>query len=303
MASVVPVYFVWITPELFNFSLGLLAYFCWLYKEVARARARAARHAHGCSGRRATSSPRSCSASRRSRRSRTRCCSRRSSLWLLWQRRWGTFARRPAWCSALVAGGLFPANMAISGEWNYQGGRSPHVRRRVSVPDAARPSFEVGTLMARDEALTDIIFDRRVFWTNLTHNLGYFFVGRYAGLVAVFLPGGLRAGRVPRRAAPAAAVAVPRARGRRWRRSLLFIISLPYTWLGGGGSVGNRYFMGAYGIFLFLLPPLSRPWLAVDPLARRRPLHRAAGAEPVRHLVPSRRVRRGPGRSACCRSS
>ena len=34
MASIVPVYFVWITPELFNFSLGFLAYFCWLYKEV-----------------------------------------------------------------------------------------------------------------------------------------------------------------------------------------------------------------------------------------------------------------------------
>ena len=45
MATVVPVYFVWITPELFNFALGLLAYFCWLYKEVARAGARAARHA------------------------------------------------------------------------------------------------------------------------------------------------------------------------------------------------------------------------------------------------------------------
>ena len=35
MASVVPVYFVWITPELFNFALGCFAYFCWLYKEVA----------------------------------------------------------------------------------------------------------------------------------------------------------------------------------------------------------------------------------------------------------------------------
>ncbi len=46
---------------------------------------------------------------------------------------------------------------------------------------------------------------------------------------------------------------------------LFFIINLPYTWLGGGGSVGNRYFMGAYGVFLFLLPPLSRPVLAVIP--------------------------------------
>ena len=36
MASVVPVYFVWLMPEVFNFSLVFLAYFCWLYKEVAR---------------------------------------------------------------------------------------------------------------------------------------------------------------------------------------------------------------------------------------------------------------------------
>ena len=35
MVSVVPVYFVWIAPELFNFTLGVVAYFCWLYKEVA----------------------------------------------------------------------------------------------------------------------------------------------------------------------------------------------------------------------------------------------------------------------------
>jgi hypothetical protein len=48
---------------------------------------------------------------------------------------------------------------------------------------------------------------------------------------------------------------------------LFFIINLPYTWIGGGGSVGNRYFMGAYGIFLFLLPPLARTATAVLPWA------------------------------------
>jgi len=34
MASVVPVYFVWITPELFNFSIALWALFLWSYKEA-----------------------------------------------------------------------------------------------------------------------------------------------------------------------------------------------------------------------------------------------------------------------------
>ena len=33
-ASVVPVYYVWLTPELFNFSLTLYALFLWSYKET-----------------------------------------------------------------------------------------------------------------------------------------------------------------------------------------------------------------------------------------------------------------------------
>jgi hypothetical protein len=35
MASLVPVYLVQMMPETFNFSLAVLGYFCWLYKEVA----------------------------------------------------------------------------------------------------------------------------------------------------------------------------------------------------------------------------------------------------------------------------
>ncbi len=118
--------------------------------------------------------------------------------------------------------------------------------------------------MGRDDSLTDVIFDRRVFWTNLTHNLGYFFVGRYAGLVPYYFPAVF---------ALAAFLAAPRRRPV-WQYLVLaagmaqivfFIITQPYSWLGGGGSVGNRYFMGGYGVFLFLLPPLSRTWLAVIP--------------------------------------
>ena len=30
-----PGYFVWTTPELFNLVVVTVAYFCWLYKEVA----------------------------------------------------------------------------------------------------------------------------------------------------------------------------------------------------------------------------------------------------------------------------
>jgi hypothetical protein len=118
--------------------------------------------------------------------------------------------------------------------------------------------------MGRDESLSDVIFDARVFWTNLAHNIGYFFVGRYAGLVGYYFPAVF---------ALVAFLAAPRGRPA-WQYLVLaaglaqigfFILTQPYSWLGGGGSVGNRYFMGAYGVFLFLLPPLSRTWIAVIP--------------------------------------
>ena len=37
-ASVVPVYVVFLTPEIFNFALVFVAYYLWLYKEVSDAR-------------------------------------------------------------------------------------------------------------------------------------------------------------------------------------------------------------------------------------------------------------------------
>ena len=106
--------------------------------------------------------------------------------------------------------------------------------RRVELPgrrDAARSyfefpfqnrrqsSFDVGRGQGRDEALTDVIFNRSVFLTNLPHNLEWFFVGRYAGLVAYFFPGGLRAGCVPARAPRDGRAGSTSCSRRRWRRS------------------------------------------------------------------------------------
>ena len=144
MASVVPVYFVWITPELFNFALGAARVLLLALQGggARRSRRRAARA--GCSGRAATSSPRCCSASRRSRRSRTRCCFRRSCSGCCGGGDGGQ-AVEASVAFGVVAGGLFAVNMAISGEWNYQGGRiaarsssSSRSRRRRPGSTSAR---------------------------------------------------------------------------------------------------------------------------------------------------------------------
>ena len=282
VTSIVPVYFVWITPELFNFSLGLLAYFCWLYKEVAPKDTPVwgTRWLHTPAGEMVAATLLGIAT-----------FSKVSNAllflpilaWLAWRRRWGTFLSAGV-VFGLCAGGLFLANMAITGEWNYQGG----YRRTFlwEFPFQTEKSvFEVGTLMARDESLRGIIFDGRVFWSNLTHNLAYVFVGRYAGLVAYYFPAVF---------ALVAFLSSPRRRPA-WQwlvlaggilQILFFIINLPYTWNGGGGSVGNRYFMGAYGIFSLSPSPACPNLDGGHSLAHRRTLYGTSRAQPVRHFVP-----------------
>jgi hypothetical protein len=121
----------------------------------------------------------------------------------------------------------------------------------------------VGQEKARDDALTEVIFNRSVFRTNLVHNLKWFFVGRNAGLVPYFFPAvfALAAFLAARRRPAWAYFALAGALG----QIVVLVLAVPYTWNGGGGSVGNRYFMGAYGAFLFLLPPVTRVSVALVP--------------------------------------
>jgi hypothetical protein len=262
LVTVVPVYYVWIAPELFNFSLGLLAYFCWLYKEV-ESRERAPRAMRWLFTPWGDVMAAALLGIATFSKVSNAALFPPVVVWLAWRRRWMSGAAATA-VFAFVTGGLFAANMAISGEWNYQGGDRKTFYYEFPFQTAGA-GFE-GVIRARDEALTDVIFNRSVFFTNLVHNVKWYFVGRYSGLVAYFFP------------AVFALAAFLLAKRRRpfWQylvlaagigQILLFVISLPYTWFGGGGSVGNRYFMGAYGVFLFLMPPISRVWMALVPWA------------------------------------
>jgi hypothetical protein len=262
LASVVPVYFVWIAPELFIFALGLVAYFCWLYKEVGiwDQAPRGMRWLFGGTSDIAASLLLGILSFSKITNA---LLFPPIVLCQLWRRQW-----RRAIVSSLaflaVTVGLFAINTAISGEWNYQGGEDRRTFSAEFPLQTADSAFEVGAEKERNEALTDVIFDRRVFWTNLAHNLGYVFVGRFAGIGAYFFPAvfALAGFAIAFRRRPgwqylvaAAAVA----------QLLVFIVVTPYTWNGGGGSVGNRYFMSAYGLFLFLMPALQRFSLAFVP--------------------------------------
>jgi hypothetical protein len=87
-------------------------------------------------------------------------------------------------------------------------------------------------------------------------NVEYFLVGRHHGFVPYFFPGAL-----------AIVLWIASSeRSRPWRvltfLALLasvgaLLVFAPYTWNGGGGPPGNRYFISLYPLTFFLLPPLS----------------------------------------------
>lgn len=263
-ATVLPVYWSWITPELFNCAVGLTAFFFWLYKEVA---------------------PQASSA-------RTAWLRRPASdltsafligiltfskptnallavpvvLWLAWKRRWTqAFGVCVVWTAVTAA--LFGVNIAVTGDWNFQGGLDRRTCSHVDRPfPFAEPGvgFEVCDERSTDVVQTNVYFDPEVFWQNLGANLKYFVVGRNSGAVAYFFPCVF--------CALLMLVAGRRRESWQWLvlgsvivQALVFIITQPYSFYGGGGSVGNRYFMGGYGLAVFLFPPVQSVLLAVVP--------------------------------------
>jgi hypothetical protein len=254
-ASVVPVYYVWLTPELFNFSLTLYALFLWSYKEIAAARPparwRAFLRGSGSDYAAAAlvgiltfSKP-------------THALLMFPLVALALGRRQWPRATVMVVTWALVAGALVSANAAITGEFNYQGGDRKTFYSSTGFPFANdRETFEnIGPVRGREGVLLGDILVNRNTLTVFRHNLVYFVVGRFSGLVPYFFPGVV-----------SALLFLASRRRQPWQwlvgttivgGAVGMLLLWPFTFSGGGGPVGNRYFLSFYPLFLFLTPVLS----------------------------------------------
>ena len=263
-ATVTPAYTFWIMPELFNFALAVLAIFLWLYKVVARDTVTPARGwlagpaadvvAALLLGVATFSKPSNI------------LLAGPMVCWYFWHREWRrAFALGTVVVAVAVA--FFAINAAVTGEWNYQGGQRNSFSSVDGKPfpfQTTTAGFELGNESSRENLGVGTEYAPHVFFPNLRDNLGYFFVGRYGGMVAYFFPAVV---------ALAAFLVRPRRRAA-WEwlifaavmaQMLFFIVQQPYTYMGSGGALGNRYFLPGYGAALFLLPAWRRPWLALLP--------------------------------------
>jgi hypothetical protein len=266
-ASIVPIYLVWHTPEIFNLSFVSFAFFLWLYKEVAPAApGRLAAFLRGpgsdvlgavALGMATFSKPLNL----------LLIAPIIALLW--WRRRWWRGLVVGAVFVATV-GGLFSGNAAISGEFNYQGSdvangdnrRSFYGTYPFAYPGAKFETGSGGATMVTNEAPVDLLFERGVFLPRLARNTYYFLLGRHSGFVPYFFPGlvvlilWLLKPREIARWQVLALLGVVAS-------SLGLLLQQPYSWSGGGGPVGNRYFLNYYPVLFFLVPPLGsvRPGL------------------------------------------
>ena len=292
--SIVPVYFVWLTPELFNFSLVLLAYFLWSYKESAASGAATgpARLFYG-----------SASDYMAAALLGVATFSKPVHIVLigplvalaLWRRQWKRSAVMLVVFVAATAS-LFFANYMTTGDVNYQGGNRKTFYGYTGFPFAnPRETFETtGQDRATNAVPLDIVVTKdapKVFG----YNLAYFTIGRYSGFVPYFFPG---------------VVSLALFLGAPRRRPL-------WQWLIAGVAV-----VAAIGLILYMPYTLLRwrrtsrqPLLsellrsvsvhdsrahvadrAIDRDGDRRAVHGAARVESVRHVVRSRRPRRSRAR-------
>ena len=273
MATVVPVYFVWITPELFNFALGPARLLLLAVQGGRAARSgMPARAAGGC--RRAASDFVGGGAARHRdvlESHRTCLLFLPIVLWLAWRRRW-TARHRGGRASSRSARRPVRGQHGHHRRVELPGRRAATPSLGVPVPDSEQSAFDesVWPWRANESAgrrdLRPVASSGRTSPTTCAGISSgatrgwspYFFPAVFALVAASW--------RAPRRRPAWQYLVLAGAIG----QILTFVITLPYTWFGGGGSVGNRYFMGAYGIFLFLLPPISRTWRRVRAVGGRR---------------------------------
>jgi hypothetical protein len=269
----------WLTPDFFNLAVVLLGYFFWSYKEVAG-------DVPGAASRRFQATwllgPRSDLVAAVLLGIAT--FSKPTHI-LLMGPLLAWFALRRQWRRGCVVGVLFAAvtagffawNILITGEWNYQGGEERATYYSLD-PDGPGPrlggfpfqtdrhTFEAtGTPRETNAVLVEVLTTADAVGDVFRRNLAYFFVGRHTGFIPYFFPGAMAAALLLRR---------PRQRPA-WQwltlagglgSALFLILYMPFTYSGGGGPVGNRYFLGVYPVFLFMMPPLARSGSALAAL-------------------------------------
>jgi hypothetical protein len=251
-ASVTGVYFLWISPDFFNFSLAFLVLFFGLAKTVPPETPPPPKPA-GALNRFLMSAGSDYLAAFLAgiaffSKPPNIVLLGPLVLWTLLRRRW-LKAAGLILVFALGAGVLFGANWALTGDWNYQGGE----RKSFYSAEGGFPFEKEGvTFETAGHAMTSEGYAQHLYPLRFVPvNLFYYFFGRFMGLAWYFFPALLAL----------ILFFIGRKSLIRWlllaalaAEILIYVVLMPDNFGGGGGTLANRYFLNIYPFFLFLVP-------------------------------------------------
>jgi hypothetical protein len=248
-AAALPVFGVFLMPEIFNVALVFFAYFLWSYKKV-RLKADGAPWWTG-------SWPDITAAVLLGLATYSKPMPNAVLVAPLVLDGWLTHRRGRAFAigsvAVIVAAACFAVTALISGEFNYQGGDRKTFVNRFPF-DANGPVWDnVSGGATTDGTAAAAVLTSPEAPRRFARNLKYFLLGRHFGFAPYYFPGIV---------ALVLWLLSPRRRDR-WR-VLTFVafigsvvgllLVLPFTWSGGGGPPGNRYLVSAYPVLFFLVP-------------------------------------------------
>ena len=181
---------------------------------------------------------------------------------------WGSLreSARRALAVVGVAGALYGVNAAVTGEANYQGGERKTFYGHFPSEDKTTfgnsgiwmTTAQVGPVVteeaehARAIARGVIVRSASEMQETFARNLGYFWIGRFAGAALYFLPVMVAVGWFlvwgPRDSVGLLALLTLLV------SAVVYVWLIPDNWYGGGGTIGNRYFLNLLPLVFFLTP-------------------------------------------------
>ncbi|MBN2245480.1 MAG: hypothetical protein JW755_06515 [Candidatus Aminicenantes bacterium] len=255
-ASVTYPYFLWISPDFFNFSLVFLILFFWLYKYAYKEGEKRKEERNGRLHNFLLSdwsdylAALLVSIAVFSKPPNIILMGPLVLITLLKKRLVKAFLMVLIFVAATML--FWGSNQLITGEWNYQGGE----RKTFYGPEFPLEKEEVTFDSVGNKMTSDKYAEKHLFLSPHVYfyNLFYYFFGRFTGMAWFFFPALLAL----------ILFFFRRKHLYQWllfasfsAEILIYIFLMPDNYAGGGGALANRYFLNIYPLAIFL-PGLKR---------------------------------------------
>lgn len=247
--SIAIAYLIWMTPEIFNFSTVLIGLCFWTYKYLKENNISELNQSYL---HKLMMNPKSSIIA--SLLFALAACSKPPNfiliipfgIMLILEKKWKDLFLA-ALVYILIFGLFFSSYYLLTGDWNFMGGERKTFYGILPLDNPSATFDNLGVSHTAENYWENYYITPKIFFFNLL----YFFVGRFSGIFLYFVPSFFIL----------IYFFIKEKNKLSYIAFLLIFIQIigyigliPHNYYGGGGTLGNRYFMNIYPLFFILIP-------------------------------------------------